>query len=388
MTARWQRIQAYAEALEQCTFCHDQCVFACPVVDVSRRTTHYPSRLLQLVWLISRGQVAADEESVRALYQCIGCGRCATWCVYTESPSDVAGCLRAARADAVAVGVRIPEVAQFEARVRRDGTPWGPLSRLYSAVPEPPCRLEESEALFYIGPALLALAPEGAAALYRILSRLTGVTWARPEPYIGLELAEAGLDTLAAEAYAAALDFLRGSGARRIVFASPRDRLGLAAPGRRWQELEATLTTGAAYFAEALERGILTVRPDAARDDRPRRVAFHDDWAGARGLGELDAARVLLRALFRERLVELHDHGANAYPAGAEGPAIGIDPGTGRAMALARLEQAREAGVELIVTVDPYAFAALRQAAASGGGGAVRVLTLWEALDAHCDVHR
>ncbi len=88
---------ALLEISEKCSLCHDQCVSACPVVEISHNQIAYPSRLAGLSAGVSLGKLQPSEELMDALLLCVQCNACTDSCVYVDDPVDVTPLIRWAR---------------------------------------------------------------------------------------------------------------------------------------------------------------------------------------------------------------------------------------------------------------------------------------------------
>jgi Fe-S oxidoreductase len=369
-------LEKHSEVLERCTICHDQCAFSCPVFAEDRRTTVYPSRKAQVARAVVRGELPFDEETARLFYQCTSCRLCWRWCVYLRDRKDLVPALRAARTEAVARGVVLAEVASLAERTRKEGTPWGNLAARHAELAKEAPRAGREEVLLFADAASLALNPEAFAAFFT-LARAAGLTVRLSESLLtGFELADIGLVNMAkaerTRSQAELTAWFRLPEAGPVVTLNPQ----VAYAFNHWYREEGVALPGevqtqSAFFARLVETGRLRFKVSS------RAAVLQDSAYQARYLEDSKTPRLALGAAFSD-LREAVPSGAEANPAAPEGLAPELSPQVKGRMPNRRLRELLETGARQIVTLDPYSYHALVQAAGDG----VSCLDLTQALAA------
>ncbi len=107
-----------------CSLCHDQCVSACPVVEMTSRLIGYPSRLATLAWELERGNLSADAETMLAMLHCIHCNACTRSCVYIDDPVDITPFVRYTRQKLIQKDQATPQMRQMLERIQLWGNPY------------------------------------------------------------------------------------------------------------------------------------------------------------------------------------------------------------------------------------------------------------------------
>jgi len=156
----------------QCSLCHDQCVSACPVVEMTHRQIAYPSRLATLAWELDRGNLAADAETMRAMLHCVHCNACTDACVYVDTPVDVTPLVRHARRILIENGQASPQMRQMYEEFLAWGNPYRDLHPIYEALKgEFSQNIETGGTLVIADACELAYAPDSARASLRLLQQ-------------------------------------------------------------------------------------------------------------------------------------------------------------------------------------------------------------------------
>lgn len=352
-------LDKHREVLERCTFCHDQCVFACPVFTQDRRMTVYPSRKAQIARAVQRGELPLNEEVTRLLYQCTSCRLCWQWCAYMEHRKDLASALRAARSEAVASGVCLPEVEAIRNRVENEGTPYGDLKTKRNDLVCGSPREGNVRILLFVDAATLALNPEAYNAFFDLAKACEIAVELTSNNLTGYELADIGLQDLA--------DQIRLETARELaMWLSTPNIMGIVTLNPQiayalndWYKeqgtpVDAKVKTLSQFVAELVTAGRLKFTPTIEP------AVFQDSAYQARYLEDTESPRLVLREAFSE-LREAEPCGVEANPASAEGLAPEIKSKVREGMAARRLRELLATGAEVIITADPFSYQALCQ---------------------------
>lgn len=354
------------------------CRHVCPVGNLTHRETLTPHGWAQLVASERRGMIAWNEDTVEALYACADCGNCRSHCA-TSQPLPAA--LAAARAQVVEQDRAPAVVYELREKLQRWETPFEEQS------PEPvsgqgEVALLASDEAVYRQPSALEAAREVLSAV-GVEPVLVGI--GRSNGYMASSL---GLPGVAEALARATLRELEESGAKRLLVLSPGDffafgqmheeRLGVSWPAQI--ELEEVTT----FLADRLDAGALSLADGGRSDGRPGGpYAYVDPTHTPRATARTGAPRRLLRAGWPDREpVELFWRHGRAYPCGDLALSF-TQPELARSLTQARLEDARNAGAQQVVTDAPGSLYHLRQHSgeASEGDG-LEVKGLYEVLAA------
>mgnify|MGYP001241811236 CR=1 FL=1 len=359
-------IENVIDTTEYCRHCL-MCRHVAPVGNITNRETVTPHGVAQLVASERRGMIEWDEDTVGALYAFSDNGNSRAHCV-TSQPLGAA--IAAARAQVVEQGRAPSVVYELKEKLQSWENP-------YEAEAPAPARGQGDVALFvgdeaaYVHPSTLEAA--------RTLLQAVGIDpvligQGRNNGYLASSL---GLIDTARELAQATMKELEDSGARTLLVLSPGDyfalgqmcdeRLGIERPAGV-ELLEVTQ-----LLAQKLEEGQLRLSPDSAGGT----YAYVDPTHAVRVPSHYEPARRLVEAVMPDaRRVELFWRNGRAYPCG--NLALQFTwPDLAHQLTKARLEDARNAGADHVVTVDAGSLHHLKQHASSFGvtvGGLFEVL--------------
>jgi Fe-S oxidoreductase len=351
---------------ENCRFCW-MCRHACPVGHVTHRETFTPHAWALEIESVRRGQIAWDPSTTSVLYACADCGLCRAHCA-TDQPLPDA--IAAARAEVVAAGAAPAAVYDVERRLR---------AQAGAARPSPAAtnRAASTVGLFVGDVSGVARARAVQSAVALLAAAGVPVVEVGAGRSTGRTASSLGLRDVAVDLARAVIDDVQSAGVEELIVITPgdrwafeavyADRLGLAWPaGVRVSEAIVVL-------ARALAAGSLSVEP--LTDARP--YAYHDpchvprlerDHAAPRALAAAVLGGEMARSLF------WREH--RAHPCGAIGGLDVTHPDIAARLAAARVDDARAAGAEWIVTEDPSCAEHL----AGHADGAIEVRNLFELL--------
>jgi Fe-S oxidoreductase len=341
--ARGADLEEHERALELCTYCPKMCRFSCPVAEATGQESATPWALMGLANLVRKGHLPLTPEIARSFYNCTNCLLCREHCLHAN---DVPAALRAARTLAVTQGVIPPEGAAVLARMRSQGSMFGEGDR---------------EALAAGMPAGV-IDPGSLTALF-VSCRSA---WRRT-PAVESASALAG----AGERCALADPTVRCCGAPLLDLGFAGDFAELAKRNAQALSRYESVICDSALCARTLEReypkaGVplkarvidLVTALDAALPPAvllrlprfPQRAVYHDPCHLGRHAGIYDAPRRLAEALFVKPLGEFAWSRERASCCGGSGGFPFVNPATAARLARALVDQAREAGFDLIVT--------------------------------------
>lgn len=344
------RLDAFAAELDLCSRCHEQCLFASPVVLASGRHTLAPSRVALLLDLFRRGELAPSEDLAEVMALGIGSGIEHEHCLYVGRARwpDETLYARAGRADLVDRGFLVPAARNAVERIAATGDAFG-------LGPNPDALLLAGRTLFFTDAATRALSPATATAFHAVVRQVEHdvqplpVMMAALPSSAGYEPLELGLEAHARRLAGSLVAFARSMGATAIVSESPEALVALKSTGAA-QNL--TLLHASEWLdglgAGGAGRGLATVAVQ-----RPPRVAvLHDSARLGRYLGVYDPPRRILRSLQGLEFREMTRAREAATPSG---PTFGYSNAeASAAMAQRALDEVMAVGAQLIITTSAY----------------------------------
>ena len=334
---------------------HDQEASACPWVQLTRRTTAYPSRIAQAALLLDGGGVKPTPDLVDQLYRCDDCGRCRAHAIL-PGPPDLPRALWQVRSALVAAGA-VPELGPFALALRENGSIYGDLR---AATERLGPGGDGAGVLFVPGAATLFYEPDSAAAALDAVRATCGGADLRPEAIdSGHVASELGLGGEAEAIRDRLRHLVAGGGYRRVVAGTPKQAFGL-------REALAGLPAEVCYAGSLVARaGGLPSAPGVGSYDS---IVFHPSETLIHRLDEFEEIDRWLTTWVGEAYAPEPDARLAAWPAAIERPAIRVPVSLTRALAEGRMAQLLElangkSGRRLILTCDPYSLRALRGAA-------------------------
>lgn len=362
-------IENVIDTTEYCRHCL-MCRHVAPVGHVTGRETVTPHGVAQLVASERRGMIEWDEDNVGALYAFSDNGNSRAHCV-TSQPLGEA--IAAARAQVVEQEKAPAIVYELQEKLNRWENPYA------SVAPE--TATGQGDVALFVGDEATHVQPSTLEAA-RTLLQAVGV-----DPVLigrgrnnGFLASSLGLRSTAQDLAEATMEELAESGAKTLLVLSPGDyfalgqmydeRLGIQRPDdveliEVTQLLAQKVADGALSFNQASDGGT---------------YAYVDPTHAVRVPSHFEPARRLAEAIFpKEDRVELFWRNGRAHPSG--NLALQFTwPKLADQLTKARLEDARAAGAERVLTVDAGTMHHLSQHASSFD---VSVEGLFEALVAH-----
>ena len=354
--------------MEVCALCPKLCRSECPVSAAEGSETSTPTGLLALVHLARAEQRDLSPAEAEALWHCSGCRGCEPLCDLHQSPADL---LHRERARAIRED-RAPEsVRALTERIRKDGSWYGPdqAERLREATPN--SRTDRrGRVLLWPGCAGVEHGASDLEVLLDLLDQVGADHVSLPTraelPCCGAWLAWAGDESGLRDQARAVEQWFN----RQRTLVSPSSAC-LDTIRRRYPEVGVEIQAELFHITEylLLFRDTLAEVLAGARQAWIERggvptVAFHDPCHLARGRGETDAPRELLRlALGTDPLDLVHNTDHTRCCGGAPGYQA-LYPETAAAMARAVVEDRSALAATWLVSGDP---ACGHQLASAGG---------------------
>jgi hypothetical protein len=380
---------------------HDQEASACPWVQLTHRTSAYPSRIAQAALLIANGTAPITPDLIDQLYLYDDLG---PWHAHSilPGPPDLPRALWQIRSTLVAANA-VPEVLLLATALRELGSIYGDLKPAFAELGAGDAG---SDVLFVPGAATLFYDPDAARAALTTIGSILGRVDLQPDlidsGHVARELGLAG----EAEAIR---DHVRRrvteAGYRLVVAGTPKEAFGL-------REMLAGLPVEVCYAGSLIARadhppchselaeeslsdspshstrrtttpplrsgrflgklgmtgGSGETSGSAVLSEPLATVVFHPSETLLHRLDEFDAIDQWLRSWFGETYRPEPEPKRNAWPAAIERPAIRVPETLTRALAERRMEQLLEIGGKspgrrLILTCDPFSLRALREVA-------------------------
>jgi Fe-S oxidoreductase len=343
-------------AIRSCRYC-PMCHHADIVTTLERRETWSARGRGLTLFAIEQGKAQWDADTAEVMYRFFADGLCQQVCA-GHIPHDEL--VVDARHRLVASGRAPAVVLQVRRNIEARGNPWGESEPDLRGLPG---ARDRAEVLLYFGSTARVRRPgvvTGLAKAFRTAGMDFTVLADEGDP--GLLLYELGESEAAAAAASALTGKIAGSGARTLVTPDAETYRALKSGFGPVAALTGVAVRHSSELLAELARELKWRAP------RGRRVAYHDPCALARWTPCLDAPRTLLRSVLGTEPLEIGVWSRQlANCSGECGGVPFTHPELARKAAARRIQEAREAGADLVVAGSPAAAAALE-----GHGLAVR----------------
>ena len=331
------------------------CRHMCPVGHITHLETRTPHGWAQLVASEKRGLIEWSEDTVAVMYDCADCGVCQSHCVTDQPLPDAIAAVRDKLVDSGhAPGIVSDLKARFEA--------WGNLYKEES----PQEASETGEYALFIGDSDVHLWPDTIPAVLALL-KAAGV-----EPVLvgngrntGFLASSLGLVSTAEQLADKNLESIQASDAKRLLVLDPATRYAFEHiyPERLNRTLPDTveLVDVVLLLDQKYEEGLLKFN----RIEVGLPYAYVDPSHAIRFSKRHEAPRRLLNAVLPTPVLELFWRKERAHPLG-DGALHHVNPSLSNALTQARVEDAKQAGAQGIVTEDSSALYHLHHSTPSG----------------------
>lgn len=354
--------------IENCRYCL-MCRHVCPVGHITSRETLTPHGWGITIASVKRGLATWNQETVEVLYSCADCGTCRAHCVTDQALPDA---IAATRAEITSRELAPTAVYDVHKALKKWSNPYQELA------PEP-AQGSSEYALFvgddarYLWPASLEKALKLLAAL-GITPVLIGV--GRNNGYLASSL---GFPETAKDLIQATLEELKSSHAKHMLVLTPGDQYAFT--GVLSERLDMEFPGGVdiqevtALLDDRFSTGGLKLKSSGS--DQP--FAYLDPTHALRIPTRHEAPRRLLVSALSGLGLELFWRKERTHPCG-NGALQFSDPNLSDQLTLARLEDARSAGAQVLITEDPGCLSHLHRHADRFG---IQVKGLYEVLVEH-----
>jgi len=371
---RLEDIKAMVYACTQCGYCRDKYsdeVFTalpvfrvCPVREHTGGFEHHYARgKIQIAQGILEGRFPYSPELIDLLYTDPDCRLC-TWICHAEPVLDPPLVWRAMRQDIVAAGLGPPgPLKEIDSRVAERHNVFGARtdrrSRWANGLDLP----HRGDTLYFAGCHASYPQPEVARATVAIL-RAAGVEVAclgEEEWCCGVVQFHDGSLSIAREMAEHNLEAIRASGAGRVVTACAECYKSLKV---EYPEILGEMPFEVVHVSQVLAGLLTSGKLPLPRGLAEGRITYHDPCQLGRYCGVYDQPRQVLGDIPGVELVEMLRHREYAWCCGNGAELVrSMDAGLASEIARDRIEEAREAGAEAIITSCPRCTASLKQVA-------------------------
>jgi Fe-S oxidoreductase len=351
--------------IENCRYCL-MCRHVCPVGHVTSKETLTPHGWGITIASVKRSLAAWNPETVDVLYSCADCGTCRAHCVTDQALPDA---IAATRAEVVAANLAPVSIHQLQKDLKEWSNPY------QKKTPEP--AKGKSEFALFVGDDARYLVPavlDGALSLLKavgISPVLVGV--GRNNGYLASSL---GFPEIAKDLIQVTQKEVKASGAKCLLVLTPGDQYAFSSMsserlGLEWlQGIEIQEVT--TLLDAKLTSGALKLR--SIKKNSP--YAYLDPTHSLRIPSRHEAPRRLLAKIMPGQGLELFWRKERAHPTG-NGALQFTNPHISRHLTYARLEDAKNAGAQLLLTEDPGCLYHLASHADLFG---VKIMNLYEVL--------
>ncbi len=333
---------------DNCRYCL-MCRHVCPVGHVTSLETLTPHGWGITIASQRRGLISWNAETVNVLYTCADCGTCRSHCVTDQHLPDA---IAAVRAELVDGGFAPSSVTNLKKTFETYGNPYG------EELEAP--RQGGTDAALFVGDDARFVEPEVLNSALTLLTHLglnpTLIGVGRNSGYLASSL---GFAATARELAKANLDELRSCGAKRLMVLSPGDYFTFKQLNRERLDLglpeDVDLIEVTTFLAQQLQNGALKFRQGA--DETP--YAYVDPAHAVRVPERHDAPRRLLAAVTSAQSCELFWRRERAHPVGSSALQF-TRPDIANKLTRARLQDAKQAGAQILFTEDAGTLHALK----------------------------
>ncbi len=365
------KLENIIDTTENCRYCL-MCRHVAPVGHVTSQEAYTPHGIALVIASQRRGMVEWNADTVRVIYADPDGGNSRAHCI-TDQP--LPGAIAAVRAELTAAGIAPAAAYDVHERLQADGTPYA------SQVGDPPEISGDTDAALFASDEAVYLSPGTLDAAHTLL-KAVGVSvkvvgYGQSSGFLACSL---GFPETATEQAQAVIDALGGAGRLFVLSAGDvftfsqmiDERLGLSLPDA------AELVDLLPYLATAHQAGGLKLK--AAPDEQP--YAYIDPTHAVRVPKRFDAPRALLAAITGTQPLELFWRRERAHPVGSTALQF-TRPDLADQLTRARLQDAQNAGAEVIYCEDPATLHQLRRFADEYG---LTVVDLYAFLADNLDI--
>jgi len=318
--------------------------------------TNYARGRVRMAQAFMGKEIEVTEAFLRDVFLCTLCGSCDAHCPVEIPLHEI---FQALRADLAEAGYLLPAHRQIVSNIEIYCNLYGPRRGRKGASA---LRSARASILYFPGCTTTRKARGIFASVIKVLDKLgQDYVVLEEDACCGYPLYEIGQMSAMREAAARTLDLIEQREPDIVLISCPGcyyalkvlypEKLGLS-PGFQVQYVTAFL---------------LPLIAGKTLAQHPAKVTWHDPCVLGRHLGIYDEPRELLRAIPRLELIEMHSNHENALCCGAGGGMLSAFPEIAGQVATRRLEQAKAAGAQELVTSCPACYLNFRRIVGRAG---------------------
>lgn len=325
------------DTVDNCRYCL-MCRHVCPVGHVTRLETLTPHGWGLTIASQRRGMAEWNEENAEVMFQCADCGTCRANCVTDQPFPDT---IARVREELVGLDLAPKRVRETADRLRNWGNPYEER--------EPTTGAGSGDTALFVGDEAAYIGSDGLAAAKRLLTAAgidpVAVGHGRSNGYLPSSL---GYADIAADIANANLAEVRATGAKRVIVLSPGDHYAFTTLYADRLDIEWPSDVEVVELVSVLDSSE-SVSFSAEKDARP--YAYVDPAHSVRLPERHETPRALVSRVMDGPARELFWRKERAHPVGSTALQF-TDPDLANHLTWARLGDAKQAGVGVLVTED------------------------------------
>lgn len=332
----------------------------CPTLEQGGFESYGPRGKILIAKAVLDGQLGYSEKLVKRLYEgCLLCGNCKVICPLGV---DTISIFKAMRQDIVRMGLGpVEPLKMVDTNVNEKFNVFGEDPAKRSLWAEDLDLPKEGETFYFGGCYDSYRFPETAKATIKILNKagfevayLYDDEWCCGAPQIA-----DGSITITEKMLKHNVELLKARGAKRVITSCGGCFHALKTEYKEilgYQPFEVFHISE--IILKLIKNGKLSLNPDAKR-----KVTYHDPCHLGRYEGIYDPPREIIKNITREKFVEMLRNREHAWCCGGGTTVYAAFPEVSAKIAAMRVEEAKNAGAEIIVTACPLCVSVLKPAA-------------------------
>ncbi len=360
-------LEAGGDDAYRCYQCGN-CMAVCPWyhVDAVTYPVYQVPQSVKFGAIMTSEDTAEIEREVSAVYRCVGCDSCSTWCPHEVSLPNI---MRAIRRILVEFGSYPSELSESVSRISSSGNPFGEPREnraQWTDELEVPVFGPETEYLHSpcCVPAYDPRAKKVAQATVTILekAKVSYGILGSSESCCGEAIRRAGAEEVFREVGGTNIEAFRAAGVRKILVTSPHCYTTFV---NEYPELggDFEVIHQTQLFHQLVSKGTLVPKVGLER-----RVAYHDPCTLGRQNGIYDEPREVLRSIPDLELVEIPTFNReHSLCCGGGSGGVWLERPKGERLSDVRVQQAVDAGAEVLAVACPYCLQMFEDSVATMG---------------------
>lgn len=356
----------------------------CPSYDKFKFEGYSCRGRMELAQGILQGSLKYTPQMVESLYKCTACGACEVQCEESSAGRDFVKVMEAMRADAVEMGIGPMAKHRLLGRsIVENHNPYGePYEKRSQWIPRNAEVSNKADLIYFVGCTARYRQQEIAQAQLRILNAVGVKVAVMDEEWCcGSPLFRIGQPRNAEQVARHNVEAIERMEARKVVTACAGC---IKTIKEDYPGFVGKLNFEVVHSSELLRDLMVEGRLDFKKPIE-KALTYHDPCHLGRALGIYDPPRDVLAGIPGLRLVEMERRGKASWCCGAGGGVKSAFPDWAVEVATARLNDAREAGVDVVASACPFCKRNLMDAVKVVGGG-IEVYDMVELVEEAMDV--